>query len=374
MKIALICPTVGQTRRGYERFVGDLFRELRPGVDITLFKGAGPPAAGEVVVPHLRRTGILEKATGGRLAHTRYRMEFASFALAVWPRLAAGDYDLVHFIDPPLARWLSRGRRLMRRPFRLLFTDGGPVPCDAWRFVDRVHCVTPVAREDAIRAGAGAANVTMIPVGVSPEQFRSSEERAALRRRHGVPEDAFIVLAVTTLNRHHKRVDHLIEEVARVPGSPWLWIDAGLHPDGDPSLLELARARLGDRFHHTHVRSDALAELFRCADVMVSASLEESFGMALVEAATTGLAVISHDSSHFRWLLGEAGERVDMAAPGALAAALSRRMADRRPEGPEGARALVDRLGWQGLKGEYVEMYRRTLAEPSPVAPEGAEK
>lgn len=359
LKVALVCPTLGQTRRGYERFIGDLFRELRTRADVTLFKGAGPEALDEIVVPHLRRTGILEKVTGGRLAYTRYRLEFASFAAAAWPRLAAGRYDLVHFIDPPLARWFAHGRRMLRSPFALLFTDAGPVPCDAWRYVDRVHCLTPAAREAALRAGTPAERLTMIPVGVDPTQFRCDEDRTELRRRHGVPQEAFVVLAVTTLNRHHKRIDHLIEEVARVPGA-LLWIDAGLHPDGDPSLIDLARARLGERFHHTHVASSAVAELYRSADVLVSAALEESFGMALVEAATTGLPVITHDSPHFRWLLGESAERLDMALPGALAAALARRMAAAAPA-PRSA-AIVERLGWEALREDYLGMYRDTLA------------
>jgi glycosyltransferase involved in cell wall biosynthesis len=368
VKVALVCPTIGQTRRGYERFIGDLFRELRTRADVTLFKGAGPAAGDEIVVPHLRRTGILEKATGGRLAYTRYRLEFASFAFAAWPRLAAGRYDLVHFIDPPLARWFAHGRRMLRSPIALVFTDAGPVPCDAWRYVDRVHCLTPAAHGAALRGGTPAERLTMIPVGVDPAQFRCDEDRTELRRRYGVPADAFVVLAVTTLNRHHKRIDHLIEEVARVPGA-LLWIDAGLHPDGDPTLLDLARARLGARFHHTHVASGAVAQLYRCADVLVSASLEESFGMALVEAATTGLPVIAHDSPHFRWLLGDCAELLDMASPGTLAASIARRM-DGGAGVPLGGTALGSRLGWHALREDYLAMYRETLSSRL-VAPGG---
>lgn len=41
MKIALICPTIGQTQRGYERYFSDLFHFIRHQTDIILFKGGG---------------------------------------------------------------------------------------------------------------------------------------------------------------------------------------------------------------------------------------------------------------------------------------------------------------------------------------------
>ncbi|HEX5130392.1 MAG TPA: hypothetical protein VFV90_11635, partial [Usitatibacter sp.] len=61
MRVALVCPTVGQTRRGYERFMTDLFALVRTDVDATLFKGGGEPAPGECVVPHVKRTGMVAR-------------------------------------------------------------------------------------------------------------------------------------------------------------------------------------------------------------------------------------------------------------------------------------------------------------------------
>jgi glycosyltransferase involved in cell wall biosynthesis len=370
VKVALVCPTVGQTRRGYERFITDLFALVRSDVDITLFKGGGKPAPGEVVVPHMTRTGMIARLAGGRASYTRSRLEFATFAIALWPHLARGKFDVVHSIDPPLAKKLSTLRRLTRSRYRLVFTEGGPDPFDATPYADHIHYVTPAARDAALAAGAPAERTSVLPVGVDTGRMAGVRDRDALRRELGVAPGTFVILAVTTLNRHHKRVHHLIDEIARLPGDILLWIDASVHPDGDASLVELARERLGTRFRHTHVASDRVVELYRLADVLVSASLHESYGMAIVEAMCAGLPVLVHDSPHFRWLVDGPGQRVDMAQPGALAARLAYLM-DHRDELrdlADGERAMR-RFGWEAQKEGYLELYRRASRAEAHASP-----
>jgi glycosyltransferase involved in cell wall biosynthesis len=364
MRVALVSPTVGQTRRGYERFMTDLHRVLGGDVELTLFKGAGPARPGEKVVPHLRRVGLLSRLARGRLRYLRHHLEFLSFGLGVLPHLVRGDFDLVHFIDPPLARSLSASRRLCHKRFGLLFTDAGPAPYDCSRWADHIHCLTPAARQQTLDGGLPEARLTMLPVGVEPGGFRVRAPRAELRQRCGIPEGSFVILSVASLNRHHKRLDHLIEEVARLSGEPLLWLDGSMHPDGDPTLLELAAERLGNRWRHTHLPSEQVGELYRLADVLVSTALDEPFGMAVVEAMAEGLPVVTHDSAHFRWLVGGAGHHVGMAGPGALAALLGALMRDRselrRPCNPSD---VLARFGWPSLRAGYLRMYE-TVARP----------
>jgi glycosyltransferase involved in cell wall biosynthesis len=366
VKVALVCPTVGQTRRGYERFMTDLFGLIRGEVDATLFKGGGEPAPGECVVPHMRRTGLVARMAGDRLREARMRVEFATFAAALWPHLRRGRFDVVHAIDPALAPKLARMRRLVRPKYGFVFTDGGPDPFDATPYADVVHYVTPQQQQEALARGAIADKGSVIPVGVNASAAASASERAALRGRYGVGPATFVILSVTSLNRHHKRVDHLVEEVARLPGDVLLWIDASTHPDGDASLLEMARERLGARFRHTHVASDQVAELYRLADVLVSASLHETFGMSLVEASCAGLPVMAHDAPHFRWLLEGHGHLVDMAASGVLAGMLAR-FRDHPEElaKPGGSESARRRFGWDSLKPGYLDLYRQAMERAS---------
>ena len=363
IKAAIVCPTIGQTRRGYERYFTELFAALRSHADITLFKGAGPADDGERVVGHITRTGALSRLFPDRLLYPRYLLEFGSFAICVAPLLAAGGFDLVHFIDPPLARSLHIARRLSGGKFRLLFSNARPEFFDCSRWADHIHCLAPPAVRQARELGVCDSRLSMIPVGVDCSRLALKTSREELRRKYGVPLDRFVALSVTTLNRAHKRVDHLIEEASLAGGEFLLWIDGSLHPDGDPTLVKLAAEKLGNRFRRTHVPSENVAELLKLADVFVSSAVVESFGMAIVEAMASGLPVITHDSPHFRWLTGGRADFVDMTKRGDLAALL-RAFSEgaETPRGGPGAASAARRFEWSLVAPEYLEMYRRAVA------------
>lgn len=363
MKVALVCPTVGQTQRGYERFCTDLFQLLGTHHEITLFKGAGEPAQREKVVPHLTRTGVLNRICGNRFRYLRYRLEFVSFAAGLFPHLARGRFDLVHFIDPPLGTLLSLCRRLARTDFALLFTKGVPLLYDCSRWADHVHCPSPSVLEETQQSFPNSGSrLTVVPVGVDTKRLHTALSRAELRARLGVPADTFVILSVTTLNRLHKRIDYLIEEVARLEGNFLLWIDGSLYPDGDVSLMKLAEDRLGGRCRITHVSTERVAELYNMADVMVSTAVSETFGMAVVEALCCGLPVITHDSPHFRWLVGDAERMVDMRVPGNLTARLAQMLSVPVAMRPQiDSASVIRRFGWPYLKGEYLELYKATV-------------
>jgi glycosyltransferase involved in cell wall biosynthesis len=360
VKVALVCPTIGQTQRGYERYFSELFEAIKDDIDITLFKGAGPQKERERVIPHFTRTGVLKRICGNRARYPRYHLEFASFAAAFFPFLALGKFELVHFVDPPLARWLALTRRCMRKQFGLVFSDAGPISYDSSKWVDHIHCLSPDAMIESRAAKVPPERLTLLPIGVNSNRVVTPLGRLELRRKYSIPENTFVILSVTTLNRTHKRVDYLIEEAAKAEGDFILWIDGGFHPDGDPSLLDLAALRLGNRHRYTHVPSDRVSELFKLADVMVSTSLRESFGMAIVESLCSGLPVIAHDSSHFRWLLGDAGNLVDMSRSGNLASRISRFVQNPSElTRPRSDSDIAKRFGWHALKTGYLDMYKQ---------------
>ncbi len=361
MKVALVCPTLGQTQRGYERFMGDLHHLL--GAQAHVFKGGGSSGAGATVVRHFSRTGWLARLLGTRLAYRRYQLEHASFALVLAAHLRRGGFDVVHIIDPPLAAHLVRLRRWWGLTFKLVFTHGGPAAVQLGPDVDHVHCLTEEAAQQMRASGVDAARVSVLPVGIWRDRFVPALDRNALRDQWGLPRDQFVALCVGAVNRHHKRIDHLIAEVADGPQDLLLWLDGSLHPDGDVALLALARQRLGERFRHTQVPSDRVGELFRMADLLVSTAVNESFGMAVVEAMSVGMPVVVHDSLHFSTLLGDGAHRVDMARAGALATFLRALKHGDKPLQPaQEPQKAVARFAWELLRPAYIGMYSRLCA------------
>jgi glycosyltransferase involved in cell wall biosynthesis len=127
----------------------------------------------------------------------------------------------------------------------------------------------------------------------------------------------------------------------------------------------MAHEMLGSRLRITHVPSSEVPALYRVADVMVHAALEESFGLAIVEALCSGTPVLVHDSPHFEWLLGGSEGLVDMATEGSLAERL-RELAARQQRRSIGMRTRSDlarnRFDWKVVSRSYVELYRKLAA------------
>lgn len=344
----------------------DLFAVLRDELDLTLIKGGGAAAERERVPAFLPRNGWLLRHVPLHwlIGRTRHHVECLSFVLGLLPWLRAGHFDLVHVIDPPVARLLFHLRRRLRLPFRLLFTEGGGMPPANYPPADHLHHVAPAAFEASCRLGYRRDALSLIPIGIRPGRFAVTSTRTALRAQHGIAETTFVVLCVAALSRRHKRTDHLIDEFARLDGDGLLWLD-GSTDHGNPELAAFARTRLGARCRVTCVPSHQVGELYHLADVKVLASLVEPFGLVIPEALSCGTPVLAHASDHFRWLIGSEANLVDMSRPGVLAAAL-RRLRDNPRERStlQPREAALRRFDWQQLKGDYLGLYETVLAAP----------
>lgn len=364
LRVAIACPGVGVVQRGFERLFRDIFDQVQPQLDITLFKGGGPGTEHEKALRFMHRGGRavrmlpLHKLIGRTPMHT----EAITFALALLPHLRAGAFDVVHTIDPPLTRVLARLRDVLGLDFRLLYTEGCAMPPGDYPPADHIHQIAEVTFDEAIAHGHPAEKMTLLPAGFDERRLAVAHDRRALRAMHGIGEDTRVILSVAALNRGHKRTDHLIDEVARLEGDFLLWLDGSMDL-GEPDLIDYARARLGARVRITHVPSARIGELYRVADVMVHAATFEAFGLAIVEAAACDTPVLVHDAAHFAWLVGARECLVDMKQPGALAQRLEALFA--HPESFAAMRRgawMRQRFAWEVLRARYVDLYHRAGA------------
>lgn len=379
MKIALACAGVGQVQRGYERFFADLFRFTRDHADITLYKGAGPTSEREQVPTFVSRTGTLGAVVPlhWSIGRSRYHFESLTFGLAVVRRCIATNVDVLHIVDPPLIKVVHLFRRKLGGRFKILYSHAGTLPFGYHPYADYVHHIGPGAYLDDLKAGHPADRNILLPLGVDLARFATQRTRAELREAHKIPADAKVVLSVAALNRHAKRVDYVIGEIARLPSNYLLWLDGSFDPDGDRTLIDLAREKLGDRCRFTHVPSNQLGELFALADIKVLGSLHEAFGLAVVEAMACGLPVVVNDTPHFRWLTGDPRLLANLAEPGALAAHVRR--ITQSPEGPSSwvnVAQVRRRFSWDALAGDYLNLYRvvaagAPLSQPAEHLPPG---
>jgi glycosyltransferase involved in cell wall biosynthesis len=254
-------------------------------------------------------------------------------------------------------------------PYRLLLSNGAPER-PPFPYADHVQQLNPTLLDEALRAGESAARQSLVPYGIHvppgpPESF-SAEALAAARQRLDLPAHRPLVLSVGWISRVHKRMDHVIEEIAGLPADrrPYLAL-LGDQDEASVPVIELATRRLGrEGFCARTVPYAEVADYYRVADAFVLAALGEAFGRVFLEALAAGLPCIVHDHPIHRYVLDREGTFVDMAAPGVLSQALAGVLADLPSLQSAEARArrresVRARFGWETLAPAYMDMFRR---------------
>ena len=363
-RVALACTGLGLVNRGYERMFSDLFELMKDQCDVTLFKGGGPRREKEIVPLFANRNGILVRLfpVHKLFGRTPYHSECMTFALGLLPYLRGGRFDVVHTTDPPLCRLLYRMRASLGLSFRLLHTEGASMAPGDLPPADYTQHISKYALDNSLAYGHAPELMALIPPGIFPERFVAPEDRRILRRRQGIAEDTFVIVSVAALNRNHKRTDYIIDEIAKIDGNCLLLL-AGSLDHGDPDLVPLAKAKLGGRCRIAEVPFDKVRDLYALADLFVHAATYEAFGIAIAEAASTGLPMIVDDAPHFQWLIPNPNCWIDATRPGALAEKIARVM--HNPAELETMRVrdnTLARFSWYELKSEYAALYRRVAA------------
>lgn len=143
------------------------------------------------------------------------------------------------------------------------------------------------------------SRVRIIPSGVDTERFRPAEDRSALRRKLGLPEDAVCLVTVRNLSPR-MGLENLVDAMARVRSSDEArGLDLRLAVCGEGRLrgaLESRIERLGLGGVITllgRVTDEALVEHYQASDLFVlPTTAMEGFGIVTVEALSTNLPVV----------------------------------------------------------------------------------
>jgi glycosyltransferase involved in cell wall biosynthesis len=267
-----------------------------------------------------------------------YGLEQFTFGLALWPRLRAGRYQVLHVQDPWLARWCAGLRRRGLLSTREILAHGTEEPPEMLAGMDFVQHLAPWHLEQALAAlGKGPAWARapgrcwrVVPNMVNTDRFSPAgpRERRELRRRLGIPEEALVVGTAAAVKKRHKRLDYLVREAgawlqAQPPHqAPGFLAVAGSETAETPELRAALRAVCPGR--HLLLLNRSFAEMpdfYRCLDLLVLPSLFEMLGLAVLEAMACGVPVAVHRHPVLEWVAGpeEAGAALDLSAPGALA-------------------------------------------------------
>lgn len=363
-RVLLACSGLDHAKRGFESFARECFDVLkdRPELEIELVKGSGPAGDRERSVPTLTRESPLARALGRATRREPFRFEQFEFAFSLLPTLLGTKPDVVYFSEWHTGLGLALLRRLTRSSYGLVLCNG-TMMVDSFGHLQRVQELTPAALDEVLRRGGNPARHTMLPLGFAIDagfEPLPAAARAALRERLGLPRDRRVVLSSAALNRHHKRLDYLIEEVASIaePERPFLLM-AGEPEAETGGIRALARERLGEAGHSIRtVPQREVPDLHHASDVFVLASLGEGLPRALIEALANGMPCLTHDYGVTRYALGDHGRFGDLTQAGGLAGLI--RAEPERDPAQERARHryAYEKFGWEGLVPGYVELLR----------------
>jgi 1,2-diacylglycerol 3-alpha-glucosyltransferase len=359
-RVLLACSGLEHAHRGYESFARECFERLRddPRLDLWLIKGSGANGERERAVPSLKRDSPLARALA-RIRGNALKVEQFAFGFSLQPEILRRKPDVVYFSEWYTGVALNRLRRLNRQRYALVLSNGSMAPTGFEHF-DRVHQHTAPALEYVLKRGADPTRHILLPVAFNvPDSVPTADERAALRSQLDLPQGRTIVTSVAALNRWHKRLDYVIEEIARMPEPrPFLLLVGQPEPETE-ALLALAQELLGEDGHSARtVPRREVDSLLRASDFFVLASFAEGLPRALVEAMAHGLPCLAHDYSVARYALGEHGLLADLAQPGALGGLIQANAGSGwdAAKAAERQRFVYDNFSWDVLAPRYVDL------------------
>ncbi len=240
--------------------------------------------------------------------------------------------------------------------------------------ITSANCVvasTPFEADDLMdHYGADPTKLCVSPPGVNRTHFRPAGQAEA-RARLGLDAGplALFVGRVQAL----KGPDVAIRAVAlarrRLPDLRLLIVGGPSGPQGPQEMADLraaaSRMEPGAVRFHPPVPHSLLADFYRAADVLVTPSRSESFGLVAAEAQACGLPVVAARRGGLMHVVedGGSGLLVEGWEPQRYAGAICKVIEDRELSRAMSARAVewANRYSWQTTSDRLLELYRSVL-------------
>lgn len=345
-------------RRGSETLVHGLARWLNPQLahPVVVMAGAPRPAVYDLEGVSYRRV----RAPDLRRLHGDLDPE-TSLVPGLAARLRASRADLVHsFLYTDAA-----SARLAGRPYVVSY--GGialPGPFRArrlkWRLFQwasqgarRILCPSRAAA-DHLRTAFGY-HAEVVPNGFHAGDFWQPE----LERQPG------LILCASTPDDRRKRVEVLVDAFGVLaPGSPdlRLVLAGSAAPPTRKALSERLPVRLRDRLEFTgDLPPDQLKRLYARAAVTCLPSLNEAFGLVLVESMAAGTPVVGAAHGAIPEIITpEVGATFEADDAGACATALAEVLGRGPDAAVEDCRRRAANFDWETVGPQYLSIYEES--------------
>jgi glycosyltransferase involved in cell wall biosynthesis len=356
-----------RARTGVGEYIHTLVRAYTSTYDdtVTLFTSSWKDRPSPSVASELRARVVDRRVPVSVLNYLWHRVE--------WPAVEtlAGDADVVHAAHPLLIPTRHAAQIVTIHDLFFLLN---PQRTRAEIRRDYAELAASHARraEAVITSSAHTKRLVTEHLGVAPERIYICPPGApswkALGRAPNTPRDGHILFLGTLEPR--KNLDVLLDAYAsllrRSRRVAPLVIAGGASPDARPWLERIAREPLKDHVRYTgYVVHEERESLYAGARALVLPSLDEGFGLPVLEAMSAGVPVVTSNRGSLPEVVGTAGVLLDATDVAAWADTLERLTMD-APWVSTLARAGLERaraFTWQGSADElhraYLDAMRR---------------
>jgi glycosyltransferase involved in cell wall biosynthesis len=210
-----------------------------------------------------------------------------------------------HNVTPPILWGSDTGRETLMRSL-----EGRALA----HYADLCITPSPFNKQDLVNeVGVDPERIHVLPLAVPLGRFVPGEKDPGLVQRYNL-EGSQVMLFVGRM-AGNKRIDLLIEALARVrskiPDTKLLLVGDDRGAVAYREIVAAARARADELGIADCViwtgPVDELPPYYRLADVYVTASLHEGFGVPLIEAMACGVPVVASRVGAMPWVVEDAG-------------------------------------------------------------------
>lgn len=373
LKIAFVVDRFGGRFGGAEAYGVELMRELSRQHDVTVFAREYDPGCDLHLpfVPIKTRKGlsswmrVLLFAIHARRL-TREGFDIVHSHMNGW----CGDIEVIH-VTPVRYNWRVKPMGWLKRALSYvsprvqtyLQLESRRVSPRAGH---RVVAVSGLIADQLSKAYGEGQTFPVIPPGVTPAPVCDLAQAVAQRQALGWSDTDLVCLLVAR-NPLRKGLPTVLRALAHLPERAKLLVVGG-----NAQVRDFVRREAAGVAHRVQVLDETsnVGPYYACADIYVHPTLNDSFGMAPLEAMSYGLPVILSPSpwcGFAQYVQGDA-EAVLLSHPEndqELVGSIARIDADQayREALVRGAAAVVSRHGWAEVALRYTELYRQVLSE-----------
>jgi glycosyltransferase involved in cell wall biosynthesis len=229
-------------------------------------------------------------------------------------------------------------------------------------FSDKTIAVSDVVKDRLVRWGVPAKKISVIENGIDTDALAfDADARARTRAQFGIAPDTYVIGTLGRLDPN-KRIDMVIEAAAPLLGENCVLLIVGRGETMERDKEAAAKAGVADQVIFAGFQLDSAAML-SAFDVYVMASVQETFGIAALEAMANGLPVLYTTCPALDGITTTEARQVEGNVAGLRAAftdAVKAGPGSRKPDTP-----VFERYGIESTASRIDDLYEQILRDRS---------